>query len=87
MAERTKYQQKIIQNYYDRHDQIMFQRLSEAVTDLFLAEGKARARQWKRIADTLQKLKVAPDRIQHLVAADNPTLVAKLVEELLAKSG
>ena len=33
----------------------------------------------------LEKLKVPASRIEHLLKQDNPSLVAKLVEELLAK--
>ena len=43
VAERSKYQQKIIKNYYDNREAISLQRLSELVTELYLAEGKARA--------------------------------------------
>ena len=50
-----------------------------------LAEGKARGRQWKNVVLVLEKLKVPPSRIEHLVQQDNPSLVAKLVEELMAK--
>ncbi len=85
MAERTKHQQKIIKNYYENRDAISLQRLSELVTELYLAEGKARERQWKSIRGTLEKLKIPASRIDHLVKQDNPSLVAKLVEELLAK--
>ena len=42
VAERSKYQQKIIKNYYDNREAISLQRLSELVTELYLAEGKAR---------------------------------------------
>jgi hypothetical protein len=80
-----EYQQKIIKNYYENREAISLQRLSELVTELYLAEGKARARQWKNIRAALEKLKVPADRIEHLVKQDNPTLVARLVEELLAK--
>jgi hypothetical protein len=87
MAERqhSKYQQRIIKNYYENKESISLQRLSELVTELFLAEGKARAKTWKNITGALEKLKIPPARIEHLVKADNPSLVAKLVEELLAK--
>jgi hypothetical protein len=85
VAERSKYQQKIIKNYYDNREAISLQRLSELVTELYLAEGKARQRQWKAIVSALEKLKIPPARIEHLVKQDNPALVAKLVEELLAK--
>jgi hypothetical protein len=85
VAERSKHQQKIIKNYYENREAISLQRLSELVTELYLAEGKARAKQWTYIAGALEKLKVPPKRIEHLVQSDNAALVAKLVEELLAK--
>jgi hypothetical protein len=87
MAERSKHQQKIIKNYYDNREAISLQRLSELVTDLYLAEGKKRIKQWEYIVAALEKLKIPRTRIDHLLKQDNPALVAKLVEELLAKSG
>lgn len=85
MAERSKYQENIIKNYYKNAGAISLQRLSELVTDLYLAEGKARAGVWKKIQAVLEKLKVPASRIEHVMKADNPTLLAKLLEELLAK--
>jgi hypothetical protein len=85
MAKRSSYQDRAIRNYYQNQDAIMMQRLGDLVTDLFLAEGKARARLWKRVAGALEKLKVPQQRIEHLVQSDNPTLVANLLKELLAK--
>ena len=86
MVERTKYQQNIIKRYYENQDAILTQRLGEQITELYLAEGKARAKVWKRVIGTLEKLKIEKTRIDHLVKADNPSLVAKLLEEILAKS-
>lgn len=85
MAEYSKHQQNIIKRYYENKEAISLQRLSELVTELYLAEGKARTRAWKNIIAALEKLKVPKSRIDHLVKQDNPALVAKLVEELLAK--
>lgn len=85
MAEYTKHQQKIIRNYYENLDTITLQKLGEMVTELYLSEGKRRQQQWKRIVAALEKLKVPASRIEHLVKNDDPTLVAKLLEELLAK--
>ncbi len=81
----TKYQQKIIKNYYENREAISLQRLSELVTELYLSEGKARERQWKFIVGALEKLKLPADRIEHLRKKDDPKLLAKLVEELLTK--
>lgn len=81
----SKHQQKIIRNYYDNRDAISLQRLSELVTELYLATGKAREKQWKYIISTLEKLSLPQERIDHLRQQDNPALLAKLVEELMAK--
>jgi len=82
MVERTRHQEKIIRNYYQNIDTIALQKVAEQISELYLSEGKARERAWKRIADHLAKLKVPATRIAHLQKADDPTLVAKLLEEL-----
>jgi len=81
----SKHQQKIIKNYYEHREAISLQRLSELVTELYLAEGKGRERQWKFIVSALGKLGLPAERIEHLRKQDNPALLAKLVEELMAK--
>ena len=85
MPERSKYQQKIIKNYYDNQETLLLQKLGEHVTELYLSEGKARAKRWKTIVVALAKLKVPASRIEHLEKSDDPALLAKLLEELLAK--
>ncbi len=85
MGKRSAYQQRVIKNYYDNKDAIMLQRLGEQVTDLYLAEGKARERTWTRVESTLQNLGVTQKRIDHLHKADNPSMVADLLKELMAK--
>ena len=85
MAKHSKHQQGIIQNYYKNREAISLQKLGELVTDLYLAEGKKREKLWKTIIGALEKLKIKPQRIEHLVEQDNPVLLAQLVEELLAK--
>lgn len=86
MAKRSAYQERIIKNYYQNMEAISLQKLSELVTDLYLAEGKKRGQLWERIAGALEKLKVPASRIEHLVKQDNPALVAKLVTELMGKA-
>ena len=81
----TKYQQNIIKNYYENRDSISLQRLSELVTELYLAEGKGREKQWKYIDGALKKLGLPAARIEHLRKKDDPKLLANLVEELMAK--
>ena len=85
MADYSKYQQKVIQRYYDNRDDIALQRVQELVTELFLSEGKKRAKHWESLALHLGKLGVKPDVIAHLRKEDKPELVAKLIEKLMAK--
>jgi hypothetical protein len=86
MAEHTRYQQKLIQRYYDNRDDIALQRVQELITELYLSEGKKRTKHWESLALHLGKLGVKPDVIAHLRKEDKPELVAKLVEKLMAKS-
>jgi hypothetical protein len=85
MAKRTPYQDRIIRSYYKNQDQILIQRLGDLVTDLYLAEGKGRVKLWKRVNETLEKLKIPATRIQHIFQSDNPALLAELLKELLEK--
>jgi|SRR6476661_1637504 hypothetical protein len=85
MPNYSKYQQKVIKNYYDNQEAILLQRLGEHVTELYLSEGKARTKRWKDITKVLEKLKIPAARIEQLVKQDDPARLAKLLEELLAK--
>ena len=85
MADYTPYQQKIIKRYYDNYDAIQAQRLAEMVTELYLAEGKKRERLWKQVGEALTKLKFPESRIQHLLQAKDPALLAGILKELEGK--
>ena len=86
MAKRSKYQQKVIKNYYQNRDKIALQRAQELVTELYLTEGKARQRHWKTLATHLAALDVKQAQIDHLREQDNPELVATFIQELIKKS-
>jgi hypothetical protein len=85
MAERTKFQERAIKNFYDNREAIALQRVQELVTELYLSEGKKRDKHWKNVATHLQKLGVAPETIDHLVKQNRPELVANLIEKLMEK--
>ncbi|MEX2177000.1 MAG: hypothetical protein WD872_21740 [Pirellulaceae bacterium] len=86
MAEYTKYQRKVIQNYYDHRDDVALQRAQELVTELYLSEGKKRTKHWDSLALHLGKLGVKPDVVEHLRREDKPELVAALVKKLIDKA-
>ncbi|MEM6978037.1 MAG: hypothetical protein AAF539_00130 [Planctomycetota bacterium] len=81
MPERTRYQERIIRNYYENRDTIGLQKASEAVTELYLSEGKKRQTVWKRLISHLEKLGVPGKRIEQLHADDDPAAVAKVLEK------
>ena len=81
MPDFTPYQEKIIKRYYDNRDDIMRQKIAELATDLYLAEGKKRAQLWKRAVAAMTNIGVSQERIDHIVASDNPAFLAKLLEE------
>ncbi len=84
MADHTPYQRKIIQRYYKNLDAILFQRLSELATDLYLVEGKKRERLWAQVGDSLRKLEIPEPRISHLLQVRDPELLVGILKELQA---
>jgi hypothetical protein len=82
----SKFQQKVIERYYDNRDAIALQRAQELVTELYLSEGKKRQKHWEAMANNLEKLGVAKVTIEHLTKQDKPELVAELVRKLMAKA-
>ena len=85
MAKHSAYQQRAIKNFYNNREALSLQKLQESVTELYLAEGKKRDQEWKRVATHLEHLGIKRERIDHLVGQDDPALIAKVVEELMAK--
>ncbi|MDD3470218.1 MAG: hypothetical protein PHE53_09615 [Thermoguttaceae bacterium] len=81
----TPYQEKVIRSYYQNQDATMVQKLGDLISDLYLSEGKKRKLIWTRITAALRNLKYPEDRIAYLLEQDDPTLVARLYEELLGK--
>lgn len=86
MAQLTRHQQSIVKRYYDNLETVLLQRLGEQVTDLYLAEGKKRAKLWESIETSLAKLAVPKSRIDQVRKSDDARQLATLLQELLAKS-
>ena len=82
MADLSPYQQKIVKRYYRNQDAIHSQRLAELTTDLYLAEGKAKDRLWKRVHEILTKMEFPASRIEHLMTKKDPALLPGILKEL-----
>ena len=85
MSEYSRYQQKVIRNYYQNREAIALQRVQELVTELYLTDGKKREKHWKSLVGHLETLGVTPAQIENLIEKDNPELVANLVKKLMEK--
>ncbi len=81
MANHSKHQQNIIKNFYENRETISLQRAQELVTELYLTEGKKRAKHWQTLAGHLEKMGIKKQVIDHLISQDNPELVAKLLAD------
>ena len=81
MRDYTKHQQRIIRRYYDNRDQIDQQRLSELVTELYLAEGRKRDKLWKMARYLMLRMNVPPRRIDHVVGSNDPAILLEVVKE------
>jgi hypothetical protein len=81
----SPHQQKIIKRYYENQGDLKHQRLAELVGELYLAEGKKKAKAWADAAVAMAKLGVPQSRIDHLMKQANPALIAEVVKELEAK--
>lgn len=83
MENYTKHQQSIIKRFYDNRDTIALQRAQELITELYLSEGKKRAKVWESLAKNLERIGIPADQIARLQKEDKPELVAKLLETKL----
>jgi hypothetical protein len=82
----TPHQQKIIKRYYDNLDTIALQRVTEAIGDLYLSEGKKRQRLWEKIVADLTRLGLPASQIEHLRNQDNPSALAAVVAQMQSRS-
>ncbi len=85
MAEReySKFQQKVIRNYYDNREDIDSTKLSELVTNLYLAEtDKKKAKLWENAQKLMDRLEVPQSRIDHVVSTQDPAILAAVVQDL-----
>jgi hypothetical protein len=80
----SKHQQGIIKRFYANIDKIQVQKLSELVTELYLASEKKREKLWKTAASAMERVGVPKQRIDHIVGSNKPELLAALVQELSA---
>jgi hypothetical protein len=86
-GDHSRYQEGVIRRYYEHKDTIALQRLSEIVSDLYLAEGGEAARLWKGARAALEKIAGDDPRTAKVLAAKDVQGLARLVGELSRNAG
>ena len=82
--EYSQYQKSVISGYYNNLDTIMLGKLSELVTELYLAGTKAKKdRLWQRAQTAMIKLKVPPAIIDHIMEKQDVEILAKNLQDWL----
>jgi hypothetical protein len=80
--EYSQYQKSVISDYYENLDTIMLGKLSELVTELYLADTKAKKdRLWQRAQKAMVKLKVPPAIIDHIMEKQDVEILAKNLQD------
>jgi hypothetical protein len=82
MSDYTPHQKKIIKRYYDNADDIGYQRLSELVSEIYLASGKKLDALWKQVEQALDKVKVDDKMKAHILSTRDPKILAEIVAQL-----
>ncbi|TFG47583.1 MAG: hypothetical protein E4H40_06205 [Candidatus Brocadiia bacterium] len=83
--ERSNYQNKVISSYYDNLNGIMLVKLQELVTDLYLADTKAKKdRLWDRAHKAMINLKIKPNIIGHIMQKKDVEVLAKNLQDWLS---
>lgn len=80
----SAHQQGIIKRYYEHQDTIMLQRLSEIVSDLYLAEGKKAVKLWDSARGALMRIAGQDPRVIEVLRERSVEKLAKLVGDLNA---
>jgi len=80
----SSHQKKIIDRYYQNHDTIQSNKLSQIVSDLWLAEeeGTNKTRLWGKAQVALMRMGVEANRVAQVVGKKDVEGLAELVKEV-----
>jgi hypothetical protein len=87
----TQYQKAVISGYYKNLDTIMLGKLSDMVSELYLAGAEAdeakQNRLWQRAHKAMLKLNVPPAIVQHIMEKRDVRILAKNLQDWLNGAG
>lgn len=80
----SKYQAEVVSRYYKNLDTIMLSKLSELVTELYLADTETKKKRlWQRAHKAMVKLKVNPAIIENIMEKKSAEILAKNLQDWL----
>jgi hypothetical protein len=83
----SDYQKSVISGYYSNLDAIMLQKLSELVSELYIADTQSRRqRLWQRVHKAMLNLKIPPAIIEHIIEKKDIEVLAKNLQDWFAKT-
>ena len=86
--EYSKYQQKVIRQYYENLDAIKLGRLGELVTEIYLAQDtKKEDRLWEQAEKAMRQLKIKPKVIEHIMQKRRVEVLAENLQDWLKQAG
>ena len=85
--DRSDYQNALITRYYQNLDTIMLSKLSELVSEIYLADTTARQAQlWQRVRKAMTKLKIEPALIEHIMKKRDVEILAKNLTDWMTQT-
>lgn len=84
MAEHSKFQQGVIRRYYEHFDTISIQKLSEVVSEIYLAEANKPVKLWEKAKNLLSRVAAEDPRVAQIIEKKDVQGLARLVNTLSA---
>ncbi len=79
----TPHQRGIVKRYYENKNNIMAQKLSEAVSDLYVcSDAKKAAKLWKKAHTAMKNLPIPPRKASKCVENQDIQELARILEEV-----
>ncbi len=85
--EYSEYQKAVISDYYKNLDIIMLQKLSDLVSELYLAESKAQQdKLWLKAHKAMERLQIPSAIIDHITEKQDVEILAKNLQDWLSNN-
>jgi hypothetical protein len=80
----SEYQKSVISGYYANLDTIMLEKLSNLISELYLAETEKKQKQlWQKARTAMEKLNIPETIINHITEQQNVEILAKNLQDWL----